>query len=124
MGTNFYLRQPECSGCGRYDEYHIGKRSAGWSFGFRGYRDVEDDHPLGVVTSRAQWVQAVGRLGWTVFDEYRRQVPDPVAFLCDLEAPSLDQQQWERGHMGSYYWPTDRDWRDPEGFRFYDGEFS
>lgn len=125
MGTNFYLRQTACSGCGRFDEHHIGKRSAGWSFGFHGYRPDEDaTHPLGPVRSRADWVRAVGVFDGSVVDEYGRVVDDPVAWLAGLEAPSLTQQRWEQDHMGPFYRPSERDWRDAEGFRFYDGEFS
>jgi hypothetical protein len=32
MGTNYYSRRNRCDCCGRYDERHIGKSSAGWVF--------------------------------------------------------------------------------------------
>ena len=32
MGTNYYVRMNKCESCGRYDEIHIGKQSAGWRF--------------------------------------------------------------------------------------------
>lgn len=125
MGTNFYLRQTACGGCGRYDEYHIGKRSAGWSFAFRGYRPDEDiTQPLGVIVSRADWVKAVEGFDGLVFDEYGNEVAAPAVWLREMAPPSAQQQVWELDHMGPFYRPSDRDWRDPEGFRFYGGEFS
>jgi len=39
MGTNYYVRLNECECCGRYDELHIGKSSAGWCFSLRVYPD-------------------------------------------------------------------------------------
>lgn len=32
MGTNYFVTYNECGECGRYDKYHIGKNSAGWTF--------------------------------------------------------------------------------------------
>ena len=43
MGTNYYLTYPEerCAHCGSVNptrpDLHIGKSSAGWHFGLRGY---------------------------------------------------------------------------------------
>ena len=37
MGTNYFLRYNQCEHCGRYDEKHIGKSSAGWCFGLHVY---------------------------------------------------------------------------------------
>jgi len=40
MGTNYYAILNYCDHCGRGDKIHIGKSSAGWTFGFRGYTSV------------------------------------------------------------------------------------
>jgi hypothetical protein len=39
MGTNYYLEKNKCVCCGRFDEIHIGKSSAGWCFSLRIYPD-------------------------------------------------------------------------------------
>lgn len=128
MGTNFYWRDRPCSSCGRHDdEIHVGKRSRGWSFGFRGYRDANTSPTGFAVESRADWRLVFTKLAGDLFDEDGVQVPDPVAWLDALEAPSLEQQrrEWSREWMGPHWDPNDpRDWRDPEGFRFHGEEFS
>jgi hypothetical protein len=136
VGTNYVLRQTECPACHRTDEIHIGKKSHGWSFSFRGYRHqlldpshpdwgFEHNSPFGEpVLSRADWIRVVGGYDGRVFDEYHREIADPVAWLKGLEPPDARQQRWEDEHMGSFWQPDERDWRDAEGFRFYDGEFS
>ena len=39
MGTNYYLKKNVCKECGRGEELHIGKSSAGWHFGLQTYPD-------------------------------------------------------------------------------------
>jgi len=34
MGTNYYTKIKECKHCGRFEEIHLGKSSAGWKFCF------------------------------------------------------------------------------------------
>ena len=51
MGTNYYARLNACVSCGRSDELHIGKSSAGWCFGLRvypdrGIDDLDDWRPI------------------------------------------------------------------------------
>lgn len=141
MGTNFYWHDQACGSCGRFEVIHVGKRSAGWSFGFRGYRHelMDPAHPdwgydyqspFGVpVRSRDDWRQVLtGRPGRLV-DEYREQVDDPIAWLNELAAPTAEQQRKEespewQGTFGRPLGSDPREWRDTEGFRFYDGEFS
>lgn len=42
MGTNYYVATDPCEHCNRYDKYlHIGKSSFGWSFHFRGYKNLD-----------------------------------------------------------------------------------
>jgi len=103
MGTNYFWRDRICVPCGRYDEIHIGK-GAGI---FRGYRHVlldaehpdwgyEHESPFGEpVLSRVDWIRVLTDRPGELWDEYGHRVDEgPVA------------------------------WRDPEGFRFYAGEFS
>ena len=61
MGANYYVRYNECECCGRFEEYHIGKSSAGWCFSLHinpddGINNLEDMEDL----------MAHGR----IFDEY------------------------------------------------------
>ncbi|GIM89701.1 hypothetical protein [Paractinoplanes toevensis] len=128
MGTNYYLREHPCGSCGRSDELHVGKSSGGWSFGFRGYRhDPDDDRysPTGYpVLSRDDWRKVFTDKPGRLVDEYGREVENPIEWLDALQPPDLKQQRWEGSNMGSYWRPDARDWRDTEGFRFYDGDFS
>ena len=39
MGTNYYVIENYCDHCKRGDQRHIGKSSAGWTFGLRVYPD-------------------------------------------------------------------------------------
>lgn len=118
---------------------HVGHEAAGWSFGFRGYRheplDVEhpeygynDWSPFGFpVRSRADWRRVFTDRTGNLVDEYGREEPDPVAWLDSLEPPNGEQQrrEWSCEWMGPH-WVRDpeREWRDPEGFRFTGVEFS
>lgn len=128
MGTNFYLHEPPCPTCSRREVVHVGKSSAGWSFGFRGYRHDPDDGPVSPlgrpVRSRADWREVFADKEWQLIDEYDREVVDPLGWLAERQPPSVEQQGWERAHMGAYWRPSEYDWRDAEGFRFYGGEFS
>lgn len=139
MGTNFYWRDRPCGSCGRFDDIHVGKRSAGWSFGFRAYRHelLNPNHPawghshvspFGVpIRSRADWRTVFTTRTGALFDEYGKQISDPVMWLDGLIPPTPVQQRsedsWER--RGTYAMIDEqREWRDVEGFRFYAGEFS
>lgn len=130
MGTNFYWHQTACPTCKRFDVLHVGKRSGGWSFGFRGYRHETEDaqSPTGFpVESRADWRKVFTEIPGRLVDEYGREEPDPLAWLDALEAPTLEQQrsEWSRERMGPFWQPDDpREWRDAEGFRFSNCEFS
>jgi hypothetical protein len=138
MGTNYYWRDAPCNECGRYDEHHVGKSSAGWSFGFRAYPHLlsSDEHPewghypcspFGFpVLTRADWRRVFTERTGQLWDEYRRLVDDPVVWLDGLKPPGEAAREWEDGMLGSstFRVPADTEWRDPEGFHFYAGEFS
>lgn len=133
MGTNYEWHETcpaPCDHCG-LTPIHVGKSSAGWSFGFRAYRHDPDDgmySPFGrSVLSRVDWQEIFASRQGHLIDEYGREAEDPIAWLNDLPAPDAAQQakEWSREWMGAY-WQLDpaREWRDAEGFRFYLGEFS
>ena len=66
MGTNYYLRENLCEHCGRYETLHIGRSSAGWTFGFRGYPEGEGPR------SAKEWRETMKK--GTIVDEYDREV--------------------------------------------------
>lgn len=117
---------------------HVGKRSAGWSFGFRAWphelwsedrpeEGYDPASPVGfAVMSRADWRKVFTERRGRLVDEYNRQVDDPVAWLDALEPPNLRQRMWENSPAarGPYRGRTDGEHRDAEGFRFYAGDFS
>lgn len=41
MGTNYYWVENECECCNRKELFHIGKRSYGWAFTFKGYNNLK-----------------------------------------------------------------------------------
>jgi hypothetical protein len=126
MGTNYHLRYNDCDGCGRYDEAHIGKQSAGWSFLFRAYGGPHaDESPFGFdVRSRADWRRVLETVKGRVVDEYDREVDEPLVWLDGHRPPDGAQRAFEEtpGFYPSYYDRTE--WRDTEGFRFEPREFS
>jgi hypothetical protein len=71
LSTNFFLYRNVCRHCGRGDDrVHIGKRSGGWSFLWRGYRD---DPSVGTVESARDWSVLLSRetdSGSEIRDEY------------------------------------------------------
>ncbi len=68
MGTNYFHRTNICEHCGRYNERHIGKSSAGWQFSFRGYRD-EYHEGVPEIRSYSCWLALLENSG-KIFNEY------------------------------------------------------
>lgn len=137
MGTNYYWRDRPCEHCGRHDEIHVGKSSAGWSLVFRAWPHRLDDpehpewghdpsSPFGLpVVSRADWRTVFTLRSGELWDEYGRKVDYPLAWLDALKPPTGEQRGREDGNRGPMARPDpEREWRDSEGFRFYAGEFS
>jgi hypothetical protein len=73
------------------------------------------------VASRADWRKVFARRG-RLIDEYGQHVPNPIAWLDELEAPSAEQIDKETLWLGGLR-AVDR-FRDPEGFRVNFHEFS
>jgi hypothetical protein len=141
VGTNYYWRETcanACEHCG-LEPFHVGKSSAGWSFGFRAYRHelmspenpdwgYGHESPFGFpVRSRADWMKVFTERTGALVDEYGREIDDPLVWLGKLPPPDTVQQakEWSPQWMGPY-WRRDpeREWRDAEGFRFLAEEFS
>lgn len=126
MGTNYYWHDQPCEHCGRYEDIHVGKSGFTW----RGYqhRLFNEEHPdwgydpqspLGFpVLSVQDWRKVFTERPGQLFDEYGRQVDDPIKWLSEIKPPDVkrraDIDRWERG-MG---------WYDEEGFYFIGQEFS
>nr|WP_221374529.1 hypothetical protein [Actinoplanes polyasparticus] len=129
MGTNWFYRFDECGHCDRYTEVHVCKSKRTW----RAYRNVflDDEHPewgrtqespFGFsVRSLADWRTVFTARPGRLFDEYGKQIDDPLGWLGEAvpwrPTPEglADLCADEAAGMG---------WLDEAGHRFYAGEFS
>ena len=126
MGTNYYYRTNFCSTCLRSTMLHVGKQSKGWTFHFRGYRFKTGADQN--IVSVADWARVFKTVPGVLVDEEGRVIENPLQFLAELEHPSEAQQRSEDSPERRGRWSPRPDpnteWRDEEGFAFYDGEFS
>lgn len=125
MGTNYYARLNHCACCGRYDETHVCKSLRS----FRGYRrdpawpDDPDPVPVGVVESWQDWKRVLTSTDARIWDEYGRE-HDKAEFIASIDATSPEHRGSQYRWLIEHGYTLDRDWLDPEGFDFHDGEFS
>jgi hypothetical protein len=118
MGTNYYHRTNICKHCGRYDELHIGKLSAGWRFTFRGYRS----DGLDIITYR-DWLEILGP-NPSIFDSYGRQVT-LEEFKELVENSMKGVSHCEEMKKDSWYDIFKHQlWVDLDGYDFNEAEFS
>ena len=101
MGTNYYTKVNECNECGRHDDIHLGKSSAGWQFVFQYnggqyYKDTEE---------MREWMK-----GKIICDEYGRNVSGDQ-FWKFVESKQSDTQGGGDATIIN-------------GYTFYDSEFS
>lgn len=68
MGTNYYLREDYCRVCGRFEQHHIGKSSAGWMFLFNVTDKEKVDDWKKETLHYKNWSDDEG-----IFDEYGKQ---------------------------------------------------
>lgn len=125
MSTNYYHHTNICEHCQRSTVRHVGKQSVGWSFHFRGYLNQADGSPD--IVSLADWARVFKTTPGILVDENDIVVEDPLRFLATLIRPDKAQQEKEdspewRGSFSPHPDP-ETEWRDAEGFRFYNGEF-
>ena len=111
MGTNYYHKTNICPQCGRFDEAHIGKSSAGWQFSFRGYPEIR---------SYKDWIKELKRNG-VIYDEYGRgvtlrefksMVASKKSFKNHYDYCKIDHPESVRDQ-----------WKDENGFSFQSNEF-
>ena len=107
MGTNYYHKTDICPTCGRFEQKHIGKSSAGWTFSFQGDATIRSftdwkhrfrTHPLGLI-----------------FDEYGNSI-NYDEFCEMVEAKKTEN----RNHAQQY---PEHSWLDSEGNSFTGREF-
>ena len=114
MGENYYHVRNVCPTCGRGDEReHIGKSSAGWSFSFH----TDPDLPR----SFAEWRERLKE--GEIRDEYGERIT-----LEEFTA-MVERKKGGRNHAAECGPQRDprsryRDFVDPEGHSFSEGEFS
>lgn len=111
MGTNYYHRTNICPHCNRYDEHHIGKSSAGWTFSFRGYHDYDELE----IKSYAEWLSIL-ESGGVIYNEYGKEVT-----LDDFKALIEAKRNAPNNHAACGY--SGHDTIDDEGNSFTFCEF-
>lgn len=107
MSTNFYLGTEE-----KTEQYHLGKRSGGWSFLFRGRRDKK-------IVDFKSWFLAAKKLerkGYRLYNDNS----DMAADMKDLLKVILSLVD-KKPHTEI---DSEASWQDDAGHCFYDGEFS
>lgn len=129
MGTNYYWRHNICEHCGRYEEVHIGKSSAGWQFTLHGYRDnlihlSDPEVELSVkVLSWKDWKELLSREG-KIFNEYGNEVP-LADLVANVEAPERKGMLNHYDYCQEHHESCLKDmWKDPEGYCLWDTYFS
>jgi hypothetical protein len=129
MGTNYYVVENVCECCKRYDEkYHIGKKSYGWAFSFRGYK-------YDGLTTWQRWKEYLADK--IIYDEYGERISfDQFVELIEVYGrPGYVHvnEHHPNGHQvlvhsaegrKKGWFNSEYDWDDPEGYSFSSREFS
>jgi hypothetical protein len=119
MSTNFTLHIQACPACRRSEaRFHIGKRSGGWKFLWRGYRNPSDAPFFHPMLTREDWEKIILDPLNQVFDEYG-EIWSPAKFIAmakewDMTTNNIARKAEEH---------TPCHWTDNAGCEFYDGEF-
>lgn len=124
MGTNFYAIYNKCEHCGRSDEMHLGKQSAGWRFTFQSI----ERYDLKLTTARG-WFAFLQQPGTFIedeygnkytFDEFKKRVRffdgRSTAEWNGLHYTGCTREQWTE--WGKH------DYKDDEGYDFCRVDFS
>jgi len=110
MGTNYYARYNICEFCGRYDELHIGKSSAGWTFIFQAQEDEI------TIKSYKEWIEFLLGEEIKIFDEYGDELT-----IVDFKDIIENKKKEKHNHTKEY---PEGHFLDEEGNSFSEGEFS
>ncbi len=123
MGTNYYLPKKcaaPCEHCCESTE-HVGKNSAGWTFGFQAYPDEG-------LTSWAAWKERIRAEGGVVNEYGEKFTPEEFEKLVERTREPWGPRGITPRHrdgispiLGEV---DDRYFRDPEGWDFWEGGFS
>ena len=112
MSTNYYMMK-KCACCGDKKQIHLGKSSFGWTFIFRGDREI------GVIDFNT-WnirIKTLLQAGWSLVDEYE-QTTDYRKFI-ELVISKITEKQNQAREF-----PGPNDWLSEGGDSFSDKEFS
>ena len=125
MGTNYYAYINPCPHCQRSDEdgtWHIGKKSGGWQFTFRGYKG-EYEGPCRLDSFNA-WV------GFLVSKEHEVLIKDEYGDTITA-SEFIDMVTSSKGGNTMAQWAAEtrssldcEDWVDEEGYDFSPREFT
>ena len=124
MGTNYYVTENHFDCCNRYDiKYHIGKKSYGWAFSFRGYQ-------CDGLTSWQKWKEYLATA--TIADEYGDVIPYDkfVEIVESYGNPNYVHPDGRKNLVQNTegrregWFCSDNGWDDPEGYSFTRTEFS
>lgn len=123
MGTNYYAVRNGCEHCHRGDDQlHIGKSSAGWSFSFQAYCQVEtwDEKPI---DSWERWQEVLQSDDVVIRDEYEEIVTFDE--LAALVAGKIDEKLNHTTYMRVHH-PQSAEGctLDGDGYSFSTGDFS
>jgi hypothetical protein len=130
MGTNYYLHRHVCDKCGRSDEpIHIGKRSGGWTFSFRGYRNAWEADQLGRTLTREQdwrdFLESETAKGSGIQNEYGEAISLDYfwSMVNDYRSNQNNHTTWCLAN--GYRDHAERNcWLDDKGNSFSDADFS
>lgn len=129
MGTNFYHRRRKgflgLFGC--EEEQHIGKRSGGWQFSFRGYverRDIGMSKTV-VIGSWQDWKRVLKK--GKIFDEYGKEYSYDyfVVMVEQTKKPGMlnHYDETEKYYRHCYNDFDGENWKDAEGYSFSSTKF-
>jgi len=107
MGTNYYAKINFCKECGRFDELHIGKSSAGWKFAIEIHEEFYKD--------LKQLFNFLTNLDGELYNEYGEAVTPQSLFQL------IEEKKNDKSHFDGY--PKDK-YKDCEDADLNRGQFS
>lgn len=128
MGTNYYVRRHICPYCGKYEELHIGKSSAGWQFSFHGY-EKQELRKIGLnmeIKDFVTWEKILKKE--KIFNEYKEEISfeDFIKLIKTKRNEKLNHTIYCRNSENerTRKHGIDECWLDSEGYSFQRNDFS